>query len=143
MDRSECEALGRKHLGPLMNFLGVGEWLVTFKISRLEDDTDATCSRNLPYDLATVEFDPNQIKDVDHFLDVLAHELFHIVLAPFDLYRSHYCAALEPKSTEDKREDVLWANSVERTILNLERLWRRHMKALYLKTLEPPDGSPG
>jgi len=153
MDRSECEALMRKHLTPMLEFLSVGHWRVTSEVGRIdEDDTTATCRRNAPYDIATIRMDPEKFQDESFFLDTLFHEIANIVLAPFDVYRQLHCATLEPKSIPDKQEDFVWAYSVEKAVINLERLWRRHLKALYLKSREsdvnaeppadPPSGPP-
>lgn len=153
MDRSVCEALIDKHAQALLEFLGVSHWRVTIKAGVCQDpDTTADCTRNIPYDIARIVINPEMIHDEPFFIDTLFHEITHIVLSPFDVYRHHWTASLEPKSVEDKQEDFVWAYSVEQAVINLERLWRRHLKALYLKSREsdvnaeppadPPSGPP-
>lgn len=144
MDRSECERLVEKHRGPLVEFVGVGHWRLKFVVGACDDrGNTAECQRNTPYDIATITVDHDKFEDESFLLDTLFHELTHLLLAPMDVYRQNYCQAVEPNSVEDKREDMLWCYSIEQTVVNFERLWRRHLKALYLKQFEPvPEPDP-
>lgn len=139
MDHSVCQALCDKHIAKLAEFLSVGHWKIKVKIGDCDDVSDtATCQRNSNYDIAAITIDPRKIDTEDYLLDVLFHELAHVVLAPFDLYRTYSYQGMQSGSIEDKREDFIWANSVEKAVINLERLWRRHLKAAYLAQFDIP-----
>lgn len=133
MDHSVCQAFCDKHLTKLAEFLSIGHWRIKIKVGECENPNDtANCSRNSSYDIADITIDPRKFGDDDFLLDTLFHELAHIVLAPFDLHRTYSFQGMERGSAEDKREDFIWASSVEKGVINLERIWRRHLKSVYL-----------
>jgi hypothetical protein len=128
LDRSAVKAIVDRESGPLMRRLGISHWKIKFDYDLCErhDDrrTEAECTRLVDYNDATVSFDPAAIDDEDHCLDVLRHELFHVVLAPIDIFSNAIRPIVEG---DDKVQGVLESvknHAVEQAVIALQRMYR-------------------
>jgi hypothetical protein len=132
MDRSEVRAIVEAEIEPLLDRLGISHWRITVHFGPIEADhrvaaghkVQGECLKNAPYDMATITLDPEEIHDPEHARKILRHELFHVLLAPFDVYRKFATAFIESKSSGDVQEDNLWEFASEQAVINLERMWR-------------------
>lgn len=126
MDRSAVKAIVDREIGPLMGRLGIHHWKVAVVYGPIGDDAGGTvtgqCTRLYDYNSATVALDPGAMEDEDHARRVLRHELFHVVLSPFDLY----AGAVDGAGLGEPLDDVLdrvWRHSCEKAVINLERMY--------------------
>lgn len=133
MDESRLRALVAAELDALQVALGLSHWEIQVELgplSRNEPDaagwvSTARCYSQPDYDRAKIEVDPALLADADAARKVLRHELFHVVLSPFDVYRKHAACAIKPRTPADHQEDVVWGHACEQAVLNLERMYRR------------------
>jgi hypothetical protein len=129
LDRSECKRIVDREIEALAEAMGLPHWHIVVRYERVADEhpegftVSANCRAKPEYERATITIDPDEMDDEAELLRILRHELMHIVLAPFNLYRGFATAFVEQKSTADAQEDAIWAHSVEQGVRSLERLW--------------------
>lgn len=142
MDKSQLESFLRTHLAALMDHVCVGHWTVT---ARAEPNSDsnlaATCERSIDYEWAIIRMNPELFETDAKALDTLFHELAHIILAPFDLYREATTQHIDKGTTAERQDNRLFNHCIEMCVMNLERLWRSGgIRDAYLEKLTKPDG---
>jgi hypothetical protein len=126
MDRSAVERIVIEHLPAISRQLGLGHWAISVGFDQTlgmcdEGVTRGECSRLIDYQSAHLVFNPGAFEDAEAVLTTLRHELFHIVLAPFDLYTS----AVERLELPDVAEELLARisdHATERCVAALERM---------------------
>jgi hypothetical protein len=126
MDRSAVEAVVRRELQPLCDRMGLGHWKikVTFDLRKEVGNRriPGECHRLYDYEKVSIELDPDWFDDEAEVLQVLRHELLHLVASPFDLFAE----SVEKLAIDEATKDVLnrvWNHAQEMTVVNLERLW--------------------
>jgi cobalamin biosynthesis protein CbiG len=132
LDRSVVERIARRELEPLKEKLGIPHWDVMIVLEDIEDRPDtprgqrdiAESIPHPPYNQARIGIDPDQIEDEEHLLKVIRHELFHILLSPYRVYRHVQSATIRAGSPADEQEDRLWRYCDEQAVINLERMHR-------------------
>jgi len=67
--------------------LGIEEWDIKFRYSKLEEDTMGVCMADPQYKKATIIVDIAEHKNNEELLDTIRHEMLHIIHAEFELYR--------------------------------------------------------
>ncbi len=128
MDRSRVEAVVAKHLPGLQAELGLDRWTIQISYEATGADGDGylrlgECTRLVDYESACFTLNPEGFSDEAAVLKTLRHELFHVVLAPFDLY----LAAVERLGLTSPTAEVVgrvWDHAAERGVAALERMWR-------------------
>jgi hypothetical protein len=132
MDQSEARRLVEAHIEGYTAALGIAFWRLTILYEPIDAEPGRVCRdhkaageciTNVRYNRATIRLDPAQLDDAAKLLEALRHELFHVVLAPFLLYRDHYLATVERGSGADDQESRLWEFVAEQAVINLERVW--------------------
>jgi RNA polymerase sigma factor (sigma-70 family) len=124
VDQSKVRAFVEQNIGPLSRAMGISHWTIRVTYGPCEQPNhDADCGRIYPYNVADINIDPARAENDDDVLRLLCHELAHIVLHPFDLYRDVMLQGLAEGSTAAKQEDQLWVYCVEQAVINLRRLW--------------------
>lgn len=131
MDKSKCREVVDQYIKPMMNLLGVQAWDVTVLYVPPPQDPRwmAACSRNPPYQRATIWIDPERHDTEEEVLNSLRHELIHVVLNPFDTYRGIMTCDIDKGSTIDRIEDEAWTMAVENAVLAIERIFDWGLKA--------------
>lgn len=128
MDRSECQRIVEAHLDDYVHAFGLTGWriLVDYCGVGEPDSTgfrpDGRCHIRLEYDRAKIELSPDNFEDADTLLDVLRHELSHLVTAPFRLYRD-FAGSCVPAGSPTAQEAIVWDHADEQAVRALERLW--------------------
>lgn len=138
MEAQTLRLLCQDHLAPLIAFLGLERWEIRSEESRLDGDSIACVSYYGEYRNATICFDKDKIRDPDHFLDVLAHELIHCVLSPIDWYKNAVNAAVGIDSPQSSILNEVCRTAGEMMVSNLEILWNLHLRDLYLDRRTQP-----
>lgn len=129
MDRSAVRRIVEANLARLMGELGVRHWTVDVDYDfRGHDDgtpgrTVGRCVNLLDYDRATIHLDPDGLDDEAEVLDVLRHELFHVVLAPYDLFGNVVEELTKGNPKLDKAAARVWRHAQERAVAALERMY--------------------
>jgi hypothetical protein len=122
MDRSAVEAIVRREIEPLKERLGLAHWHTAVDLGPIEDGAIGQCSRKIDYDKAYIELDPGRLDDEEEILKVLRHELFHVIVSPFDLFERGVANA----GLSGAMNAVLgrvWDHAVEQAVINLERMF--------------------
>src|SRR5690349_9045575 len=125
MDRSEVKQIDEREIVDLVDRLGLTQWRINVHYDLRDDDgANGICTRHVDYNNATIELDPAGLEDEAHVLKVLRHELFHVVLAPFDTFIN----AVRPLTERDETTAAILASvqahAIEQAIICLERLYR-------------------
>lgn len=127
MDKSAVAQVVAEHLPRLSAQLGLHQWEITIGYASEAADDEGSlkrgeCSRLVDYQSAHISLNPDAFADADGVLATLRHELFHIVLAPFDLYTS----AVEVLELPDVAAELLERvrdHALERAVAGMERMW--------------------
>ncbi len=122
MDRSVAQRIIARETGPLMALLGIGHWRIVTTMDLADDHTLGQCETLIDYNRATIAFNPALFSDEKSLLKTIRHELFHVVLSPFDLFMEtiNQIEALEPLRPALTR---LWTHAQEMGVVNLERMF--------------------
>lgn len=146
MDKSKVREIVKSHAERLMEQLGLPHWSIDFYYElRLSDATRTVkgqCTRTIDYNQAAIELDPDAFDDETDILKILRHELFHVVLSPFDLF--HHAAEELWKDDPVKKAvlDTVWTHAVEQAAINLERMYRGLTRPQPLAIEGPTTASP-
>jgi hypothetical protein len=127
MDHSEAEAIVRREVKPMLELLGVGHWQVTVHFAALDLDprfgTRARVFTYPAYDKAVIEMDPPAFRDEADLIESLRHEVFHILLAPFDVLMETLGPALKHDDVLAETLQSVRQHACEQAVINLERLY--------------------
>lgn len=132
IDLGRARALVRANLAKLKREHGLPHWKVTVVYGPLESSRPGTvvqgrCFADARYEHATISVDPQKVDDDREFLDLLMHELKHVVLAPLDLIWEYATAGLE--GSDLARFERVYDDANERMVLALGRLAYGHREA--------------
>lgn len=120
---AEMRVMVEELLPAWMQKLGCPHWSVTVVYSACSDPTwSASCYREAAYEVATITLDPQHHFTREDVERSLIHELLHIKLAPFDLYRSVITQNRAPGTTAAREESALFEFCVEQAVKELRRL---------------------
>jgi hypothetical protein len=127
LDRTAVERVVLEHLPRLSAQLGLNHWEISVGYAAAPADDDGSllrgdCTRLVDYQSAHVSLNPDAFADDTAVLVTLRHELFHIVLAPFDLYTSAVERIELPEPAAELLERVR-DHAIERAVAGLENLW--------------------
>lgn len=137
MDGSKVRAYVTKYIEPLMEAIGVPHWRVTVSYLPLEGDAAANVSlEHAPYMRASIIIDPFKCESEKDIRLVLVHELLHIIIEPFVLYRNFMYPLLRDNKDEQTREAIIYTHAMERTIYNLEIALAKGLRHKNLKLKE-------
>jgi hypothetical protein len=135
MDRSEVKAVVDRELEPLVRRLGLTQWEIKLSCTCEPTDDDGfvkrgECTRLVDYQSAHINLNPEAFESADELLKTLRHELFHVVLAPFDLYTSLVEAAVEGNTRFQEMLDRVKDHACELSVFNLERMFQSLTRSL-------------
>lgn len=124
MDKSRCKEIVTDNLDEIKWELQVQQWDICLRLQAPDNPAwRACCEQNLTYNLATITLDPDIYEDseegIKNLLTDLKHELRHLQLSPFHLYREMIELHLPAEMTS--MSNRLFAYAVEQTMQNLER----------------------
>lgn len=131
MDRSELKALVEANLDRFRDALWLNNWNIGIDYGPCDEaDSAGTCDlSDADYNRAVITLDPHVLHDQRDALRTLVHELLHIVLARYGLYRDVVCG-LVPKELGDSvknAELAAWTHAQEQTVLLLQDGIARHL----------------
>lgn len=125
MDRSAVKAIVDREIGGLMEAMGVPHWKVEVRYEPCSNpEWMAMCHRVVDYNTCRITIDPDMADDERGVVRSLVHELAHVLLAPFDLYREAITQHIDAGTVAARQEARLWNFAVEQAVINIERLWR-------------------
>lgn len=124
MDKSKVIEAIRRHCGPMRDMLGPQDWEITWLAeAAVTANSKASCSWNVHYSTATIRIDPACHDNEDEIVDSMFHELCHVLLSPFALYREVTTQHIASGSTAERRDNCLFDYAQEQAVLRMERLW--------------------
>ena len=124
MDQSAVREIVGRVLTPFSRALGVSHWNIVVDYGPCSVKTwAAECGRNPNYNNAEITLDPEKFSEPADVEASLRHELQHIVLAPWDVYRNVLTEPLDTESPEGQREQALFRHCIEQAVLAQERAW--------------------
>ena len=128
MDRSAVKAIVDREIESLMKRLGIQHWTVAVRYEPEAERPDGQirrgfCSPNLDYNTAAIQFNPEAFDTEEEVLHVLRHELLHVVLSPYDLYKNALAPVLDTDPAKVEVFAVLWTHVIEKAVINLNRMY--------------------
>lgn len=132
MTLERAKELIELNLKQMMWDLQVNMWTVTIVWDEKPeaDDSQADVQLIIDYKIARIRFRLETIRDDEHFLECVLHELFHIVLAGYDLYSDsmfQFCDTERDKAQHNR----LWVHVSERAVWNMEAMFKHGIKYVY------------
>jgi hypothetical protein len=125
MDASEAKRIVEVNVGAMVDALCLHHWrLEIHYTSTGHENWKAKCDRSgSDYFIAELTFDPERHDDEQDLLRSLRHELLHLHLAPFDLYRDLMTQHIDDDdSPQARQEQRAFSHAVEQMVGNLERM---------------------
>lgn len=124
MDVSEVKRIVEANIRPMIDALCLGHWRIGIDYTKTgRDNWIAMCDRSGgDYFVASIILDPEMHDDEREVLKSLRHELLHLHLAPFDLFRDAMTQHIVNDTPEAGQENRLWAFACEQTLGNVERM---------------------
>ena len=121
----ELQGMVEELLPAWMNKLGCPHWSVTVVYGEcVNPEWAAGCRREAAYEIATITLDPAQHFDREDVERSLLHELLHVKLAAFDVYRDFVSQNRKPGTAAEREESVIWTFCIEQAVKELRRLVR-------------------
>lgn len=131
MDRSEVKRIVDANAEALRDALWLNTWKINVEYDRLDGDHAAECGLdNADYNLATITMDPAKFSSEKQVVQSLVHELLHITLCRFDLYRDAMIALIPEHVYSDgggQVEQRLYRHAMEQAVEMLQRGVARHL----------------
>jgi hypothetical protein len=128
MDRDTLRQFVVDNIDSMTRPLGISHWKidVLFDLRCPDGDyvTKAECNRKPSYDRALINLNAGEIEDEEDARKVLLHELFHVVLSPFDLCRNAGESHWRDDPIKSEMMQEIWTFCVEQAVINLERMHR-------------------
>jgi hypothetical protein len=123
MTVADAKALVESWLPELIEALGLGHWTISVAYRSPEDSScQASCARQVSYNIAEIEFDAESYQDEASLFADLRHELLHVVLSPFDVYTNYVAGFSVNNPTIAAQDEFLRRYVTEQAILNLEKI---------------------
>lgn len=126
MDESELRKIIDQNLRPMRTTLCLGEWRIDVEYGPVKSPmaapgftTQAMCTVNPGYRQALITFDPAEIHNRKRALELLLHELMHVLHAEMYLFRDQVYSQIGDGAKEAL--ELAWHHGIERLIGNLER----------------------
>ncbi len=142
MDRSEVKAIVERELETLQKRLGLPHWriVVGYEPESLNDPNmirRGECVRMVDYNSTRVVLNPEAFDEESDVLATLRHELFHVVLAPFDVVFNAVAPALEGNDVLRQSVESVRSHAEEQAVINLNRMYLGLTEGEKLMSLEP------
>jgi hypothetical protein len=117
-----------KEIESLTERLGLGHWSVVVSYEpQTTDDPDripsGRCTPLVDYDSARIVLNPEAFDGQDEVRKTLRHEMFHLVVSPYRVYRQAVVASQPDGSPLVAVLDEVWTHADERAVKNLERMY--------------------
>lgn len=138
MDASEVKAIVDLCINDMMDALAIPHWRLDVQYGPCEHSNwGAQCERDINYVDATITIDPMKVNKTSDVISALRHELFHVMLAHFDLVRD--CL---PNQHAEAR---VWSYALESTVVVLEKMFANMTERQFhlLKEFEYPPEKKG
>lgn len=140
MDPSRVKAIVDANLERLRDELWLNTWKISVNYEPLEGDTAAIVNlENADYNVAVITIDPAQLRTKKDVMQTLVHELLHVTLARFELYRLSVIELIPDHVYQDGGgpiEKRLYTHALEQSVEMLQRGIARDL-------WEPPEEPAG
>lgn len=147
MDKGECKEIVDRNITRLLISMGINHWDIHIGYNLRESNgskrAGGRCEATPDYNLALIQIDPDVHDDEKEVIKTLKHELFHVLLSPFDVYSEavNLATADDPKSYQILER--MFTHAKEKAVINLERFWRcSGIEDLAAPVDEAPSGGP-
>jgi len=142
VDASVVKAIVDANVERLRDELWLNTWKIIVNYAALDGDTAAECGLDdADYNIAVITMDPAKFPTEKQVMQALVHELLHVTLARFDLWRDAAIALIPDHVYEDgagKVEQRLYTHALEQAV---EMLQRGIARRLWDPPTEPSEGA--
>jgi len=119
-ENEAIRAVTKTFINRWKHLLSIKDWDVQLRYTTLDADELGCCGVEPHHKSAMIMVDINQIKDKQELLEVIRHELMHIVHAHFNSYRQAVEKHLPPNVVTVS--DEIFSIAAEDLVLKLEHL---------------------
>lgn len=128
MTRKQLKQLLDDNLEIYKEKVGVVHWDVGIELTELPCDFEAEVRRQEDYRTAHIRFDPSKLckKSETYVLNILRHELIHLLLAPFDVYGSIVETFIRNYDDVKAADLRAYTHAQEQAVWNIEKLLDLH-----------------
>lgn len=139
MDRSEVKRIVDENITRMVDQLGIGYWRGEVVYGPCQNpDWKASCQRIVDYDQFIITIDHEKAETPEDVLRSLRHELLHVLISPFDLYRDVVTQMIAASDGDTCVAERVWTHAVEQVVLRLERMLDHCLKVPLFE-----EGFPG
>jgi len=120
MDSSKVEKIVNKNISKMQAALGVSDWDVI--MSYYGTDHAGEVRFRPGYRSAYITLDPSRLMSKGEVLNVLRHELIHLLAAELDIYRNTFMKFVSDQPRTIEAMEELYDSVVEKLVGNIERV---------------------
>lgn len=125
MDQSKVKEIVERESPELIRLMALEQWTFIWKFDHRTEKVYAECDARLDYRRTTISFNPAMMENEVDLITSLRHEMFHTVLACYNLYMEAVDELLTDDSPEAKILGRIWTHVIEQGVVNLELMWER------------------
>lgn len=122
MELSQARRIVNGALRRMRAHLWIQNWTIDVVYEKLDDGTMGLCTPDPRYRRASISLDLAEIETADKLLEVLRHELIHVVLAPYLAFR-RMAYQFTPSKEVDDALDVAYQLAEENVLQTLESIF--------------------
>lgn len=128
MEVREVQAIVERHIESLTGSIGIAHWRIRILYDLRTQEPNGTalgqCDRLYDYNQATISLDPGSLEDEEHVLKILRHELFHVLLSPYDMHANITDDLTKGNAKLHGMAARVWRHCQEKAVINLERMYQ-------------------
>jgi hypothetical protein len=124
IDASDARLVVEGCIAASRNFWGIdNSWEINWNFCTLQNGVPAECEHIIAYRRANIDIDLAQCDTLGDVWEHTAHEMCHVVVAEFDVYR--HAVEKTPGNERVEFHPYAWEFAVERTVTQLQRVFLR------------------
>lgn len=122
MEPAEVRRILERDIRRWQDVLGLHHWSIRWEVGRIDEGWCGFVTRDLGERKATIKVDPDRAKDEADLDDTIKHEMVHVLLGNFDIYRGYSRLNASGNSLEESRDDFMWHQACEASVAAVMRV---------------------
>lgn len=119
MEAMDVRAIVEQHAPRMKNALGIERWDISITVGRCHDEVKGQCEADPRYMIATIVIDPEHAEDLDDVVKTLRHEMLHVLVSPFEIYRAAVHQLVDIEAALNAVDEV-WTFATENVVHSIE-----------------------
>src|SRR5690625_2021060 len=119
MEAMDVRAIVDQHAPRLKKASGIERWDVRITVERCPEQVKGQCEADPRYMIAEIQIDPEHAEDEDDVVKTLRHEMLHVLVSQFEVYRAAVHHLVDSEDALNAIDEV-WTFATENVVHNIE-----------------------